>query len=244
MAFVAFIRVILFFRGGLYVHPLIEARFHTRRTAGGNRDHRCVDRAVAAGNPAGPRGRPAESMLQQGEAVGHCSAEPSRRLQEVSGHQQPGDQHRRGQRLLAKPGEPSESGNRTVHGLHGGRIEHSSVRRLQLDREILPYMDEGPLYNTISQASAKFSADAFNPYSSTVTAGTVSTGQNDSITTTTGGTTTSKHFAAVQFGPNRLRPATPERRRCRPRNFPEPQPFRAFTPPRHTWERWAAPRQP
>ena len=64
---------------------------------------------------------------------------------------------------------------------------------------ILPYMDEGPLYNTISQASAKFSADAFIPYSSTATAGGTTTGQAYNITSTTGGTTTSKHFAAVQL---------------------------------------------
>jgi prepilin-type N-terminal cleavage/methylation domain-containing protein len=61
--------------------------------------------------------------------------------------------------------------------------------------KILPYMDEAPLYNQISQASSKFTADAFTPYSSTVT----NTGTAFNVSQTTGTTSVTKHFAAVQL---------------------------------------------
>src|SRR5438046_2391249 len=43
-------------------------RFHADRTAGGERDHRCPDRAIAAGRPDGPRGGAAHPVHQQLEA--------------------------------------------------------------------------------------------------------------------------------------------------------------------------------
>ena len=67
--------------------------------------------------------------------------------------------------------------------------------------KILPYMDEAPLYNNISPASAKFTADAFTPYDVEATANGMKTGQPFCVTYTSGGVTISKHFAAVQFDP-------------------------------------------
>ncbi len=61
--------------------------------------------------------------------------------------------------------------------------------------KILPYMDEGPLYNSISQASAKFTGDAFNAYTASITG----TGASYQVTYTSGGITTLKHFATVQL---------------------------------------------
>lgn len=63
---------------------------------------------------------------------------------------------------------------------------------------ILPYMGEGPVYNTISQASRKFTADAFTPYN--VAGNEKGAGdQTFSVTYTSGGQTFVKHFATIQF---------------------------------------------
>lgn len=61
--------------------------------------------------------------------------------------------------------------------------------------KILPYMDEANLYNSISQASAKLTADAFTPYTSTVSG----TGAAFAVSYTSGTTTTSRHFCTVQL---------------------------------------------
>jgi len=61
---------------------------------------------------------------------------------------------------------------------------------------ILPYMDEAMLYNTISQASQKFKADAFTPYDVEGTENGMG-GQSFCITFTKNGNTIKKHFAAV-----------------------------------------------
>jgi type II secretory pathway pseudopilin PulG len=65
---------------------------------------------------------------------------------------------------------------------------------------ILPYMDENSLYQSISQASGKFSADAFTPYNVEGTHGDgTTTGQKFSVTMSRGGAAVAKHFAAVQL---------------------------------------------
>jgi type II secretory pathway pseudopilin PulG len=65
---------------------------------------------------------------------------------------------------------------------------------------ILPYMDENNLYQSISKASGKFSADAFTPYNVEGTHGDgTTTGQTFAVTATAGGTTITGHFAAVQL---------------------------------------------
>ncbi|HTU27263.1 MAG TPA: DUF1559 domain-containing protein [Pirellulales bacterium] len=64
---------------------------------------------------------------------------------------------------------------------------------------ILPYIDEAPVYNTISQASGKFRADAFTPFDVEGDERGVKTGQAFSVTFTSGGAVTRKHFAAIQF---------------------------------------------
>jgi type II secretory pathway pseudopilin PulG len=61
--------------------------------------------------------------------------------------------------------------------------------------KILPYIDEGALYNTISLASGRFAADAFTPYD---VAG-AGTGQNFSVTIANGGNSISQHFAAIEL---------------------------------------------
>jgi prepilin-type N-terminal cleavage/methylation domain-containing protein len=61
--------------------------------------------------------------------------------------------------------------------------------------KILPYMDEANLFNSISQASSKLSADAFTPYTSTVSG----TGAGFSVSYTSGGTTIARHFCTVQL---------------------------------------------
>jgi hypothetical protein len=61
--------------------------------------------------------------------------------------------------------------------------------------KILPYMDEANLYNSISQASAKLTADAFTPYTSTVSG----TGAAFAVSYTSGTTTISRHFCTVQL---------------------------------------------
>ncbi|HEX4146525.1 MAG TPA: DUF1559 domain-containing protein [Pirellulales bacterium] len=63
----------------------------------------------------------------------------------------------------------------------------------------LPYMDEGPLYNTIVEASGKLAADAFTPYDVEGTKDGTATGRTFSLTATSAGKTVSKHFAAVQL---------------------------------------------
>jgi type II secretory pathway pseudopilin PulG len=64
---------------------------------------------------------------------------------------------------------------------------------------ILPFVDEAPVYNIISQASGKFQADAFTPYNVEAAQGGVGTGQPFCITFTARGVVRSKHFAAIQF---------------------------------------------
>ncbi len=63
---------------------------------------------------------------------------------------------------------------------------------------ILPYMDEGPVYNRISQASRKFTIDAFTPFN---VAGNEKGAEDQtfSITFTSKGQTFVKHFATIQF---------------------------------------------
>jgi prepilin-type N-terminal cleavage/methylation domain-containing protein len=61
--------------------------------------------------------------------------------------------------------------------------------------KILPYMDEGPLFNSISQSSAKFTADAFTPYTSTVNG----TGAAFAVNYTSGTTPITRHFCTVQL---------------------------------------------
>jgi Protein of unknown function (DUF1559) len=61
--------------------------------------------------------------------------------------------------------------------------------------KILPFMDEANLYNSISQASAKLTADAFTGYTTTVTG----TGAAFAVSYTSGGSTISRHFATVQL---------------------------------------------
>ncbi|HEX4143329.1 MAG TPA: DUF1559 domain-containing protein [Pirellulales bacterium] len=60
---------------------------------------------------------------------------------------------------------------------------------------ILPFMDEAPLYNVISQASGKFRADAFTPFN----VSGVGTGQDFCVTSSDGGVVTFKHFATLQL---------------------------------------------
>jgi type II secretory pathway pseudopilin PulG len=62
---------------------------------------------------------------------------------------------------------------------------------------ILPYMDEAALHGAISSASGKFSADAFTPYNVAGTDGGTSSRRTFSVSMTSGGTTVTKHFAAV-----------------------------------------------
>jgi prepilin-type N-terminal cleavage/methylation domain-containing protein len=57
--------------------------------------------------------------------------------------------------------------------------------------KILPYIDEANLYSAISQGSSKFTEDAFTPYSTNSNA--------FAMAYTSGGTTTLRHFAAVQL---------------------------------------------
>jgi type II secretory pathway pseudopilin PulG len=64
---------------------------------------------------------------------------------------------------------------------------------------ILPYMDEMPLYDNISHASAEFSADAFTPYNVAVASDSSPVGRVFSMATTNWGATTIKHFAAVEL---------------------------------------------
>ncbi|HEX4143923.1 MAG TPA: DUF1559 domain-containing protein [Pirellulales bacterium] len=59
--------------------------------------------------------------------------------------------------------------------------------------KILPYMDEANLYNSISLASGKLGADAFSPYTTNVNGGPFY------VSYTSGGSTVTKHFAAVQL---------------------------------------------
>jgi Protein of unknown function (DUF1559) len=63
---------------------------------------------------------------------------------------------------------------------------------------ILPYIDEVKLYGSISEASEKFSADAFTPYH-VAGATPAAAGRTFCVTTTSGGKTISRHFAAVQL---------------------------------------------
>jgi prepilin-type N-terminal cleavage/methylation domain-containing protein len=63
--------------------------------------------------------------------------------------------------------------------------------------KILPYMDENNLYQSISQASSKLTADAFTGYAATAVAGTSA---NFAISYTNGGATVSRHFCTSYSG--------------------------------------------
>jgi hypothetical protein len=60
-------------------------------------------------------------------------------------------------------------------------------------------MDEAALHGAISNASGKFSADAFTPYNVAGTDGSTSSRRTFSVSVTSGGATITKHFAAVQL---------------------------------------------
>ncbi|HTU24828.1 MAG TPA: DUF1559 domain-containing protein [Pirellulales bacterium] len=87
------------------------------------------------------------------------------------------------------PGVSPSSGYTT-----GGSTSSASASYSWIVR-ILPYIDEAPLYNQISTASAKFTADAFTPYSTIVPGA----GTPYCMVYASGGTTVLKHFCAVQL---------------------------------------------
>ncbi len=64
---------------------------------------------------------------------------------------------------------------------------------------ILPYMDEGSLYDSISEASEKFSADAFTPYNVAGIRDGITSEKIFSVTMTRASKIVKKHFAAVQL---------------------------------------------
>ena len=159
----AFILFILIFRGGLYVQAMYQTRFYARRTAGRDCDHRRVDCFVVAGGAASPRGGTAQPMHEQGQAIGPGLAKRPRRCQEVSGHVQPKHHDRCGQRLLSRhPGSAAGTGTQLLRPATRRRPVVAAGYSWIV--KALPYMDEANLYNSISHASAKFTADAFTPY--------------------------------------------------------------------------------
>src|SRR4051794_17507667 len=56
-------------------HETRATRIHPDRIAGGDRDHRHVDRPAAARRAGGPRGRATHAMRQQPETNGDCLAQ-------------------------------------------------------------------------------------------------------------------------------------------------------------------------
>ena len=96
------------------------------------------------------------------------------------------------------PGAASGDGEAPAAGytIHAGTIRatagYSWIVRL------LPFLGEVPVYNQLSQASRKFTADAFTPYD--VGAKANGAGEDSfSVTITRQGEVTSKHFAALQL---------------------------------------------
>jgi prepilin-type N-terminal cleavage/methylation domain-containing protein len=93
--------------------------------------------------------------------------------------------------VAGQPGSSPSTGYASPQAQSGASAGYSWIVK------ILPYMDEGALFNQISQASAKFTADAFNNYNTTLAS--PATGAGFSITNTVGTTQVLKHFAAVQL---------------------------------------------
>ncbi len=98
-----------------------------------------------------------------------------------------------------EPGEAATSGAIPSAGYTTDAGSTSATAGYSWIVMILPYMDEGPLYNAISEASGKFSADAFTPYNVAGISDGASTGHNFSVSTTVGGGTITRHFATVQL---------------------------------------------
>jgi prepilin-type N-terminal cleavage/methylation domain-containing protein len=94
------------------------------------------------------------------------------------------------------PGNVVAAGTAPSSGYAVGGSNSGSSAGYSWVVKILPYIDEGPLFNSISQASAKFTADAFTPYNTPVS-GTGTAGFN--VSYTSGTTTITRHFCTVQL---------------------------------------------
>ncbi|HEX4146524.1 MAG TPA: DUF1559 domain-containing protein [Pirellulales bacterium] len=93
----------------------------------------------------------------------------------------------------AKTGAIPSAGYTTDAGSTSATAGYSWIVR------IVPYMDEMPLYGAISQASEKFTADAFTPYNVAGISGSTHVGRTFSVAMASGGATITRHFAAVQL---------------------------------------------
>ena len=132
---------------------------------------------------------------RQAPANGDRPVKPSRRLQEIPRHEQSGHRRRSRQRLVAVPGSASPDGKAPSADIPPTR------ERARRPRAIAGSCESSPIWTnsrstTNEPGVKKFTADAFTPYD--VEGNTDGVGeQTFSITLSSMGEVTVKHFAAV-----------------------------------------------